>query len=462
MDTKRILVVDDEGKMRRLLELSLKNMGHAVVQAVDGEAAVRAFDDGPFDLVLTDLRMPRMDGIALLRALRERGEDVPVIVLTAFGSIESAVEAMKLGASDYIIRPFEMETVELAVARALALGTVQRENRFLRDEVAKGWGEFVGASPRMQELYHLVRQVAPTRSSVLIVGATGTGKELVARALHQGSGRSGLFVPINCAAIPADLLESELFGHLKGAFTGATRDRIGRCELASGGTLFLDEITEMPPALQAKLLRVLQEGTVERLGAHVPLAVDLRVVAATNRDPQQAVEDGMLRADLILPHQCHAYRRAVAARAPGGYSVAGGTFSESMCAGTGSAGAPAQRRRAGAVAGLRLAGQCARTGKHHGARGGFVSGARSVADPLARGSLRFTFPGCAGRVVGMDNARDATASGRLGDGTDPRSAAPLRRQQGGCGAIAGNQRAGFVVQDQALRAVAHRGRLNRR
>ncbi len=300
MDTKRVLVVDDEAKMRRLLELSLKNMGHAVVQAVDGEAAVRAFDDGPFDLVLTDLRMPRMDGIDLLRALRERGEDVPVIVLTAFGSIESAVEAMKLGASDYIIRPFEMDTVELAVARALALGTVQRENRFLRDEVAKGWGEFVGASPRMQELYDLVRQVAPTRSSVMIVGATGTGKELVARALHQGSGRSGLFVPINCAAIPADLLESELFGHLKGAFTGATRDRIGRCELASGGTLFLDEITEMPPALQAKLLRVLQEGTVERLGAHVPLAVDLRVVAATNRDPQQAVEDGVLRADLYF------------------------------------------------------------------------------------------------------------------------------------------------------------------
>ncbi len=155
------------------------------------------------------------------------------------------------------------------MARALALGTVQRENRFLRDEVAKGWGEFVGASPRMQELYDLVRQVAPTRSSVLIVGETGTGKELVARALHQGSGRSGLFVPINCAAIPAELLESELFGHLKGAFTGATRDRIGRCELASGGTLFLDEITEMPPALQAKLLRVLQEGKVERLGAHV-------------------------------------------------------------------------------------------------------------------------------------------------------------------------------------------------
>jgi two-component system response regulator AtoC len=152
----------------------------------------------------------------------------------------------------------------------------------------------------MQKLYDLVKQVAPARSSVLIYGETGTGKELVARALHEGSGRSGLFVPINCAAIPADLLESELFGYRKGAFTGATRDRIGKCELASGGTLFLDEITEMPPALQAKLLRVLQEGLVERLGAHTPVQVDLRIVAATNRDPQQAVADGALRADLYF------------------------------------------------------------------------------------------------------------------------------------------------------------------
>jgi two-component system response regulator AtoC len=299
-EVKRILVVDDEVKMRRLLELSLKNMGHEVCLAADGEAALAAFDQSSFDLVLTDLRMPRMDGLALLRALRERGEEVPVIVLTAFGTIESAVEAMKLGAADYIIRPFEMETVELAVTRALAMSAVQRENRFLRDEVARGWGEFVGSSPRMQELYALVRQVAPARSSVLIVGATGTGKELVARAVHQASEREGLFVPINCAAIPADLLESELFGHRKGAFTGATSDRIGKCELASGGTLFLDEITEMPPALQAKLLRVLQEGTVERLGAHAPVPVDLRIVAATNREPQQAVDDGVLRADLYF------------------------------------------------------------------------------------------------------------------------------------------------------------------
>lgn len=296
----RILVVDDEEKMRRLLELTLKNMGHDVTQAADGAEAVARFEEAPFDLVLTDLKMPGMDGVQLLRILRERGEEAPVIVLTAFGTVETAVEAMKLGAADYIIRPFGMETVELAVARALAMGAMRRENRFLRDEVAKGWGEFIGLSPKMRHLYELLEQVAPARSSVLIAGETGTGKELVARAIHLASGRSGLFVPINCAAIPADLLESELFGHQKGAFTGARRDRMGKFELSSGGTIFLDEITEMPQSLQAKLLRVLQEGSVERLGAQRARKLDLRIVAATNRDPQQAVMDGTMRQDLFF------------------------------------------------------------------------------------------------------------------------------------------------------------------
>jgi two-component system response regulator AtoC len=300
METHRILVVDDEVKMRRLLEMSLKNMGHDVIQAADGAEAMACFDEAPFDLVMTDLNMPRMDGMQLLRNLRERGEEVPVIVLTAFGTIETAVEAMKLGAADYIIRPFEMDTVELAVTRALAMGAMQRENRFLRDEVERGWGEFIGRSAKMRELYDLIRQVAPARSSVLIVGETGTGKELVARAIHQASGRGGLFVPINCAAIPADLLESELFGHQKGAFTGAHRDRMGKFELSSGGTIFLDEVTEMPLALQAKLLRVLQEEMVERLGAQRAVRVDLRIVAATNRDPQLAVDDGAMRQDLFF------------------------------------------------------------------------------------------------------------------------------------------------------------------
>ena len=296
--TYRILVVDDEDKMRRLLEMALHGMGYEVVQASDGEEALTHFGEGAYDLILTDLRMPRLDGLGLLRALRERGADVPVVVLTAYGTVESAVEAMKLGAIDYILRPFEMSTVELAVSRALSMGQVRRENTFLRDEVGRGWGEFIGQSQAMMDLYGLIRQVAPARSSILIAGETGTGKELVARALHQESGRAGLFVPVNCAAIPAELLESEMFGHRKGAFTGAERDRMGRFEVASGGTLFLDEITEMPITLQGKLLRVLQENVVEQLGSHTPVAVDIRIVAATNRDPQQAVAEGRLRQDL--------------------------------------------------------------------------------------------------------------------------------------------------------------------
>ncbi|MBD8872017.1 sigma-54-dependent Fis family transcriptional regulator [Rhodanobacter sp. DHB23] len=300
MSARRILIVDDEAKMRRLLELSLKAMGHLVSEAGDGATALSMVEQQSVDLVLTDLRMPRMDGMALLAALRERGMDVPVIVMTAYGTIETAVEAMKLGAIDYIIRPFEMETVEMAVTRALAMQAVQRENTFLREEVSRGWGAFVGTSAAMQSLYGLIRQVAPTRSNAFIVGDTGTGKELVARAIHEASGRSGLFVPINCAAIPAELLESELFGHVKGAFTGALRDRIGKCELASGGTIFLDEITEMPTNLQVKLLRMLQEGSIERVGANGAIPVDLRVVSATNRDLQQAVESGVLRRDLYF------------------------------------------------------------------------------------------------------------------------------------------------------------------
>ncbi|MEW9624364.1 sigma-54-dependent transcriptional regulator [Rhodanobacter geophilus] len=300
MSAKRILIVDDEAKMRRILELSLKSMGNTVVEASDGMEALSIVEKQPIDLVLTDLRMPRMDGIALLAALREQGVDVPVIVMTAYGTIDTAVAAMKLGAIDYIIRPFEMETVEMAVTRALAMQAAQRENRFLREEVSRGWGEFVGTSAAMQSLYELIRQVAPTRSNAFIVGDTGTGKELVARAIHEASGRTGLFVPINCAAIPAELLESELFGHVKGAFTGAVRDRVGKCELASGGTVFLDEITEMPAHLQVKLLRVLQEGCIERLGSNGTIPVDLRVVSATNRDLQQAVESGALRRDLYF------------------------------------------------------------------------------------------------------------------------------------------------------------------
>jgi two-component system response regulator AtoC len=214
--------------------------------------------------------------------------------------VETAVDAMKYGAMDYIVRPFEINMVEAAVQRALKLNKVQRENRYLRQAAQKGWHGFVGVSPAMEQVYTLIQQVAPTKTSVLIQGETGTGKELVARAIHNASPRAqSLFVSINCAAIPAEILESELFGYDKGAFTGAHKDRVGKFELADGGTLFLDEITEMDYNLQAKLLRVLQERTLERLGSNRTIAVDVRVIAASNRNPRQAIVEQKLREDLF-------------------------------------------------------------------------------------------------------------------------------------------------------------------
>ncbi|MDO9105585.1 MAG: sigma-54 dependent transcriptional regulator [Methylovulum sp.] len=300
MPQQSIVVVDDEAKMRRLLEIMLTQMGYEVLQAEDGLAALDVLSCHEVDLVITDLRMPRLDGIGLLKQLREQQNDIPVIVVTAYGTVESAVDAMKYGASDYIVRPFELDAVEAAVQRALRLGRVQRENRYLRQEVEQGWRGFVGTSAAMQQIYTQIEQVAPTKTGVLIQGETGTGKELVARAIHNASPRAqALFVPINCAAIPVDILESELFGYSKGAFTGANKERIGKFELADGGTLFLDEITEMDFNVQAKLLRVLQERTLERLGSNRTIAVDVRVIAASNRDPRQAIIDQKLREDLF-------------------------------------------------------------------------------------------------------------------------------------------------------------------
>ena len=300
MTGKRILVVDDEAKMRRVLEIMLQKMGHEVVSAGNGVEALQCIEKGAVDLVITDLRMPEMDGIELLTELRAREILTPVIVITAYGTIESAVDAMKRGACDYILRPFDIDTLELAVGRVFATEELARENSFLRQEVNKGWNDFVGGSSSMQKVYELIQQIAPTKSAVLITGETGTGKELAARAVHQASPRRDkLFVPINCAAIPAEILESELFGYEKGAFTGATRERIGKFELANEGTVFLDELTEMPVALQAKLLRVLQESSIERLGGNRVIPLDIRIVTATNRNPREAIRDGRLREDLF-------------------------------------------------------------------------------------------------------------------------------------------------------------------
>ncbi|MHB1332040.1 MAG: sigma-54-dependent transcriptional regulator [Sulfuriferula sp.] len=299
MSGQQILIVDDEARMLRVLEIMLQKMGHDICCASNGMEALQSLQESPVDLVISDLRMPGMDGIELLNQLRAQGNHVPFIIMTAHGTIQSAVESMKLGACDYILRPFDIEALELTINRILATGQILRQNDFLRRELEKGWEGFIGESPSMQKVYEQIRLVAPNKTTALITGETGTGKELVARAIHRASPRRDkLFVPINCAAIPTDMLESELFGYEKGAFTGAHKERIGKFELAHGGTIFLDELAEMPIALQAKLLRVLQENVIERLGSNRSIPIDIRIIAATNRDPLAAIAENKLREDL--------------------------------------------------------------------------------------------------------------------------------------------------------------------
>ncbi|MDD4913715.1 MAG: sigma-54 dependent transcriptional regulator [Methylococcales bacterium] len=296
----KVLVADDEKNGRRMLQILLNRLGCEVLVAADGEEALEIIHTNTVNLLITDLNMPKMDGLALLSALRQEGSELPVIVVTAYGTVETAVEAMKQGAADFIMRPLDIEQIEMVVNHALESYRLKQENLFLRDQLDRhGWDEFIGQSSRMHGIYELIRQVAPTKASVFIAGETGTGKELVARAIHRNSGRQGLFVPINCAALPTSMLESELFGYIRGAFTGAIKDRIGKFEYAHQGTLFLDEITEMHPEIQAKLLRVLQENTIERLGSNHSLVVDIRFIAATNRNPRQAVADKLLREDVF-------------------------------------------------------------------------------------------------------------------------------------------------------------------
>ena len=296
---KTILAVDDEPHMLRLLEISLRQAGYKPVIATNGQEALQAINQQTIDLVVSDLHMPSMNGLDLLKNIRQDSENLPFIMVTAQGEIKTAVEAMKLGASDYILRPFDLETLEIAIAKALSVKQLKLENTYLKSSASPVDGDLIGQSASMLALKQLIDQVAPERATVLITGETGTGKELVAKAIHQASPRrNALFVAVNCAAIPSEMLESELFGHEKGAFTGAVKERVGKFELADGGTLFLDEITEMPIHLQAKLLRALQESAVEKLGGNRRIDLDMRVIAATNLDPLQAVKEGKLREDL--------------------------------------------------------------------------------------------------------------------------------------------------------------------
>ena len=302
MPFQNVLIVDDEEPMRHLLTVILSDRGYDVRAVSNGEDALRELAARDYDLVLSDVRMPRMDGIALLRKALERQPDLTFIVMSAYGSHDSAIEAMKAGAYDYVSKPFRPDEVVLVLRKAEERLRLSRENRRLRSEIAEGrrLENFVGDSPAVQELLRQVRKVAPTPTTVLLTGESGTGKELVARALHDLSPRAAMpFVAVNCGAIPAELIESELFGHVRGAFTDASRDKKGLAAEADGGTLFLDEIGELPLALQVKLLRFLEDGQVRRVGDTRSERVDARVVAATARDLGRAVKEGLFREDLF-------------------------------------------------------------------------------------------------------------------------------------------------------------------
>lgn len=296
-----ILVADDEENICLLLKKMLGKQGYQVFTARDGEEAVKKTGEFKPDLLIMDLKMPGKDGLEALKVLKEMKSQTTVIMMTAHASIKTAVEAIKQGAYDYITKPFEMEEMLLLVEKALECRRLTEENSYLRQEPVEGTGlgGIIGNGPKMQEVYHFIEQVAPTDAKVLILGESGTGKELVAKAIHFCSQRkSGPFVKVNCAALPETLLESELFGHEKGSFTGAINRKLGRFELAHRGTLFLDEIGEINQATQVKLLRVLQEQEFERVGGTSTIKVDVRVVAATNKNLEKEVAEGRFRDDL--------------------------------------------------------------------------------------------------------------------------------------------------------------------
>lgn len=297
----RILVVDDQDMMRDSLAGILAREGHEVVAAADGAAAVSKLGSARFDLLITDLRMPKLTGMDLLAESKRLRPEMPVVLMTAFASVNTAVEAMKLGAYDYIQKPFDGEEIKLLVDRTLEHSRLKLENQAYRSMTEIGSPRpLVGESAAMQQVRQKIEMISRSNATVLVRGESGTGKEVVARAIHMASGRRERpMLAVNCAALSENLLESELFGHEKGAFTGADKLRRGRFELADGGTLLLDEISEIAPALQAKLLRVLQENCFERVGSSLTQQVDVRVIATTNRDLERCVEEGEFRRDLF-------------------------------------------------------------------------------------------------------------------------------------------------------------------
>ncbi len=301
MKKPSILLIDDDDSLRRVMEFSLTEAGYKVQVAASGEEGLRLFEKDSFDAVITDITMPGMSGMEVLGKVRELDERLPVVVITAYGTIESAVEAMKKGAYDYITKPFNRDELRLTLGKALRMRKLEKENVELRAEVTDRYRfeSILGVSEKIKDVLAMAGRVAASDATVLITGESGTGKELLAKGIHYNSPRAeGPFVAVNCAAIPENLIETELFGHVKGAFTGAIKDREGRFELANGGTLFLDEVGDLRVDLQAKILRALQERQIDRVGGSHPVSVDVRVIAATNKDIERAVKDGKFREDL--------------------------------------------------------------------------------------------------------------------------------------------------------------------
>ena len=301
MEKGKILVVDDERSMREFLGIMLAKEGYSVTQCPDGETALKQVEEDIFDMVIMDIRMPKMDGIAVLEQIKEMAPETIVIMITAFASTDTAVRAMKKGAYDYITKPFKIDEIKLIIHNALEKKALEKENILLKRlvETKFSFDQIIGQSPKMIAIYELMEKVAPTKTNILITGDSGTGKELVAKAIHFNSPRRDkAFVTLNCGAIPENLLESELFGHMKGAFTGAMYNKRGLFEVADGGSIFLDEIGELPLSMQVKLLRIIQDKEFTRVGGTEPIKVDVRIVSASNKDLEEAVREKKFREDL--------------------------------------------------------------------------------------------------------------------------------------------------------------------